>query len=196
MTRKFLVEINLGEHEILWLQKIASKKCPNWNSNELNSLIEQNIVRLVSYNGLNEELEITDIGKQILYQLDDIKNKKIYNVAVICVDTQDFLDWKCSNKYEDDMLSSKHKFTYYGKTYYKISSICDTKALVFHDIIETQKGKHIQDYDEIKKCLNQSIAIYKPDGSVWCECKDSTFTVYDDVCHKCGKYRDPSPNKY
>lgn len=94
---------------------------------------------------LNELMQIKNL----------IPNPAQRNVAVICLNPSDFINWKMENKqHYDDIISNENmnttkRFSIGETTYFRINKVIDLCSLNIDEIIETKQAKNNIEYNEI-----------------------------------------------
>jgi len=85
-------------------------------------------------------------------------NKDQSNIAVISLDTKDFLNWKENNNLRGGGLQYRKKFKIGNNVYNCITKANDLCSLTVNDVIETEHAKENEEYDEIKMVIKGNLA--------------------------------------
>ena len=86
-------------------------------------------------------------------------DNKQRSIAVISLDTQDFLNWKSENNLVGDGLEHPRRFKIGNTTYYCISKVINLCSLRVDGVIETKYAKENKEYEKIISTIKHNIIL-------------------------------------
>jgi len=96
---------------------------------------------------LTDQISIKRKHQEILNPKKTDKLSK--KIGVVCVDGDDFLDYRIKEGHNDNEFYTKRKYTHHNVTYWRIEDVDDLCSLALDEIVETVWAKRNPHYDQI-----------------------------------------------